>query len=85
LFAREDAKQNVNIVGIQEKRVTNVQNLMEIIEFGNSVRVTGINFPARTKLQVLLVPILTHPVPMLSYRSILREKAKFMVRKYKNL
>jgi kinesin family protein 2/24 len=42
LFAREDAKQNVNIVGIQEKKVTNVQTIMETIEFGNSNRVTGV-------------------------------------------
>jgi kinesin family protein 2/24 len=42
LFAREDAKQNVNIVGLQEKRLTNVQQLMEVIEYGNSVRVTGV-------------------------------------------
>ncbi len=42
MFAREDAKQNVNIVGLQEKKVTGVQSLMQIIEFGSSVRVTGV-------------------------------------------
>jgi len=42
LFAREDAKQNVNIVGIQEKRVNSVEALMQLIELGNSVRVTGV-------------------------------------------
>lgn len=42
LFAREDAKQNVNIVGLQEKRVTNVHSLLQIIEFGSSVRVSGV-------------------------------------------
>jgi len=42
LFAREDAKQNVNIVGLQEKRVTNVHALLQIIEFGSSVRATGV-------------------------------------------
>ena len=41
LFAREDAKQNVNIVGLQEKKITSVQSLMQIIEFGSSVRITG--------------------------------------------
>lgn len=41
LQAREDAKQNVNIVGLVEKKVTDVESLMEIIEFGNSNRVTG--------------------------------------------
>ncbi len=42
LHAREDGKQNVNIVGIQEKRITDVETLMQTIEFGNSNRVTGI-------------------------------------------
>jgi len=41
LHAREDAKQNVNIVGLSEKRVVNVQSLMQIIDFGNSVRTTA--------------------------------------------
>jgi len=41
LFAREDAKQNVNIVGLSEKKVSNVQSLMQIIDFGNSVRTTA--------------------------------------------
>ena len=41
LHAREDGKQNVNIVGIQEKKINDVQSLMQIIEFGNSNRVTG--------------------------------------------
>jgi kinesin family protein 2/24 len=42
LFAREDAKQNVNIVGLSEKRIINVHSLMQIIDFGNTVRTTGI-------------------------------------------
>lgn len=42
LYAREDAKQNVNIVGLQEKKITGVQSLMQIIEFGSSVRITGV-------------------------------------------
>lgn len=41
LHAREDAKQNVNIVGLSEKRIVDVQSLMQIIEFGNSVRTTA--------------------------------------------
>lgn len=40
LFAREDSKQKVNIVGLSEKRVLNVHSLMQIIDFGNSVRTT---------------------------------------------
>jgi len=42
LFAREDAKQNVNIVGIQEKKVQTVQDIMDLIAFGNSNRVVGV-------------------------------------------
>jgi len=41
LHAREDAKQNVNIVGLSEKKITNVNSLMQIIDFGNSVRTTA--------------------------------------------
>lgn len=41
LHAREDAKQNVNIVGLSEKKVANVSSLMQIIDFGNSVRTTA--------------------------------------------
>ena len=41
LFAREDAKHNVNIVGLQEKKCNGVQSLMQIIEYGSSVRVVG--------------------------------------------
>jgi len=41
LHAREDAKQNVNIVGLSEKKVTNVASLMQVIDFGNSVRTTA--------------------------------------------
>jgi kinesin family protein 2/24 len=41
LFAREDGKQQVCIVGIQEHEVDNVQTLMEIFEFGNNARSTG--------------------------------------------
>ncbi len=43
LFAREDAKQNVNIIGLEEKRVNSVETLMQIIEFGSGVRVTAQN------------------------------------------
>jgi kinesin family protein 2/24 len=43
LFAREDARQNVNIVGLQEKRVATVEALMQTIEYGGSVRVTAQN------------------------------------------
>ncbi len=40
LFVREDAKQKVNIVGLSEKRVVNVHSLMQIIDYGHSVRTT---------------------------------------------
>jgi kinesin family protein 2/24 len=41
VHAREDAKQQVNIVGLKEKRVDNVQSLMELIELGMASRTTG--------------------------------------------
>ena len=41
LFAREDAKQNVNIVGLQNKPVETVENLMKIINTGMEARTTG--------------------------------------------
>ena len=41
LFAREDAKQTVNIVGLQNKNVESVENLMKIINTGMESRTTG--------------------------------------------
>ena len=42
LTAREDGKQNICIVGLTEKKVDNVNDLMKIIEFGLSSRVVGV-------------------------------------------
>merc|ERR1719284_2057145 len=42
LQARENAKSNVVIVGLQEHLVENVQELMEVIEFGLNSRTTGV-------------------------------------------
>ncbi len=42
LFVREDAKQNVNIVGLSEKQVNSVEDLMNLISYGLSVRTTGV-------------------------------------------
>jgi len=42
LFAREDAKQNVNIVGLIEKEVNTVDEIVSLIAFGLSERTTGI-------------------------------------------
>merc|ERR1719433_1817773 len=42
LHARENARSNVVIVGLQEHPVENVQELMEVIEFGLNSRTTGI-------------------------------------------
>jgi kinesin family protein 2/24 len=42
LQAREDGKQNICIVGLQEKHVSSLQNLMQIIEYGLKVRTTGV-------------------------------------------
>ena len=43
LHAREDGKQNVNIVGLTEKPVLDVQTLMKIIHYGSLQRITGVN------------------------------------------
>ncbi|CAJ1419210.1 unnamed protein product [Effrenium voratum] len=42
LHARENAKGNVVIAGLQEHPVGNVQDLMEVIEFGLNSRTTGV-------------------------------------------
>jgi kinesin family member 2/24 len=42
LFAREDAKQNVNIVGLIEKEVFSVAEIMSLIQFGLCERTTGV-------------------------------------------
>ena len=41
LVAREDGKQNVVIVGLQERQCESVAHLMELMEYGNGVRSTG--------------------------------------------
>lgn len=38
---RTDAKDNVNIVGLKETSIGDVNTLMNIIEYGNKVRITG--------------------------------------------
>merc|ERR1719453_453892 len=42
LHARENAKSNVIIVGLQEHNVENVGELMEVIEYGLNSRTTGV-------------------------------------------
>lgn len=41
LFAREDGKQNVVISGLKEFPIDNVDNLMQVFEFGSQARSTG--------------------------------------------
>ncbi|EIE79029.1 hypothetical protein RO3G_03734 [Rhizopus delemar RA 99-880] len=41
LFAREDGKQNVVIVGLKEFVIKNVQDLMQVFEYGSQARSTG--------------------------------------------
>ncbi|CAO3578657.1 unnamed protein product [Absidia cylindrospora] len=41
LFAREDGKQNVVIVGLKEYAIKNVDDLMKVFEYGNQCRSTG--------------------------------------------
>lgn len=42
LHAREDGKQNICIVGLQERQVNSLKEFMNIIEFGLKTRTTGI-------------------------------------------
>ena len=42
LHWREDARQKVRIQGIQEKLISNVDELMQVIDFGLSERTTGV-------------------------------------------
>lgn len=41
LQAREDAKQNINVVGLKRFPITDEKHLFSMIDFGNSVRVTS--------------------------------------------
>lgn len=41
LFAREDGKQNVVIVGLKEYLIKKVSDLMQVFEYGNQIRTTG--------------------------------------------
>ncbi|KAI8974079.1 P-loop containing nucleoside triphosphate hydrolase protein [Pilobolus umbonatus] len=41
LFAREDGKQNVVIVGLKEFVIKNVEDLMQVFEYGSQARSTG--------------------------------------------
>jgi len=43
LHAREDAKNNINIVGLSETRIDSVKEVMNTIQFGSSIRVTSQN------------------------------------------
>jgi kinesin family protein 2/24 len=43
LQIREDSKQNVNVIGLTEKRTNTVQEFMQIISMGSMVRVTSQN------------------------------------------
>jgi len=41
LFAREDGKQQVQIAGLKEQEINNVDELMGLFDFGNNARSTG--------------------------------------------
>ena len=46
LAAREDGRQNVVIVGVKEKEVASVDELLALIDYGNTVRSTGTPRPS---------------------------------------
>ncbi|RUS20696.1 P-loop containing nucleoside triphosphate hydrolase protein [Endogone sp. FLAS-F59071] len=62
LFAREDGKQNVVIAGLKEYPINDVDNLMQVFEYGSSVRSTGStganadSSRSHAVLQILLKP-----------------------------
>ncbi|KAI8145891.1 P-loop containing nucleoside triphosphate hydrolase protein [Fennellomyces sp. T-0311] len=62
LFAREDGKQNVVIVGLKEYIIKNVDDLMQVFEYGSQARSTGStgansdSSRSHAILQVLLKP-----------------------------
>ena len=41
LFAREDGKQNVIIMGLKEFPIDNVDKLVQVFAYGNQIRSTG--------------------------------------------
>lgn len=41
LFAREDGKSNVIIMGLKEYPIDNVNKLVQVFDYGSSVRTTG--------------------------------------------
>jgi len=60
LHARENAKSNVIIVGLQEHPVENVQELMEVIEYGlnsRTVGVTGANVDSSRSHAILQISL----------------------------
>ncbi|KAF7722586.1 Kinesin-like protein kif24 [Apophysomyces ossiformis] len=63
LFAREDGKQNVVIVGLKEYVIKNVEDLMQVFEYGSQARSTGStgansdSSRSHAVLQILLRPV----------------------------
>ncbi|KAI7877785.1 kinesin-domain-containing protein [Lichtheimia hyalospora FSU 10163] len=63
LFAREDGKQNVVIVGLKEYVINNVNDLMQVFEYGSQARSTGStgansdSSRSHAILQILLKPL----------------------------
>ncbi|KAI8987301.1 P-loop containing nucleoside triphosphate hydrolase protein [Mycotypha africana] len=63
LFAREDGKQNVVIVGLKEYVIKNVEDLMQVFEYGSQSRSTGStgansdSSRSHAVLQILLRPV----------------------------
>ena len=58
LQAREDANANVNIIGLQQYQVTSVEKLIEVINYGSTMRVTGVtgaNFDSSRSHAILAI------------------------------
>jgi kinesin family protein 2/24 len=43
LKIREDKKQNINVIGLEEKIIQSAQEFMDVIEYGSNFRITSQN------------------------------------------
>lgn len=55
LHPREDGKSNVVISGLKEYEIMNVEGLMQVFEYGNNARSTGLLHPPFFGIKVDLI------------------------------
>jgi len=62
-LTREDAKNNISIVGLSERKIKDVEDLIQIIEFGMSIRITaqnGTNIDSSRSHAILQITLKNH-------------------------